>query len=265
MKPKICVMRIEGTNCEDETARAFRLVGADAEIVHLKQLIGDCSEERKRDLFDYDAMIFPGGFSAGDYVRAGAIWSARIQSKLKNKLNSFVKEGRVVGGICNGFQVLTTLDMLPGNVRAALSTNESAKFECRFVYLKPFGKSAITENLDHNEILSFPVAHMEGNLTFVPGKEDESLKALKENDQIIFRYVYPDGTPANRKYPINPNGSIDDIAGVSNLEGNVFGLMPHPERVLDSFNHFDWTRNPRKVGDGLITFKSLIEFIKKKL
>ena len=100
----------------------------------------------------------------------------------------------------------------------------------------------------------------------MPGKEGESLKALEDNDQIIFKYVNPDGTPANGKYPVNPNGSIADVAGVCNQEGNIFGLMPHPERILDGFNHFDWTREKTaESGDGLVVFKSLVEYINKKV
>lgn len=265
MKPKICISLIEGTNCEDETARALRMSGAEAEKVHLKQLIGNCSDERKRKLSDYDALIFPGGFSAGDYIRAGAIWTARIKSKLNKELEEFVNEGKIVGGICNGFQVLTDLGLLPGTIKAALTTNESAKFESRFVYLKNMRKCAFTHNLDLGEVRCFPVGHAEGRLTFKPDEEEKALKTLKENDQIMFKYVKSDGSPADRKYPENPNGSIEDIAGICNLEGNVFGLMPHPERILNRVNHFSWTRekNLKNEGEGLVVFESLVDYIKK--
>ncbi len=266
MKPKVCITLIEGTNCEEETARAFRMAGAEAEKVHLKQLTGDCPEERKRKLSNYDALIFPGGFSAGDYVRAGAIWTARIQSKLEEEIKGFIKEEKIVGGICNGFQVLTNMGILPGTVEAALTTNESSKFESRFVYLKNMRKCTFTNNLDIGEVRCFPVGHAEGRLTFKPGKEKEALKTLEENEQIMFKYVKPDGSPAERKYPENPNGSISDIAGICNLEGNVFGLMPHPERILDPFNHYSWTRekNLKNEGEGLAVFKSVVDYIKRE-
>lgn len=267
MKPKICITFIEGTNCEDETARAFKMAGAEAEKVHLKQLTGNCSEKRKRKLSEYDALIFPGGFSAGDYVRAGAIWTARIQSKLRKELENFLDEDKVVGGICNGFQVLTSLGLLPGKVEAALTMNESAKFESRFVYLKNLRKCSFTYNLDIGEVRCFPIGHAEGRLTFKPGKKKKALKTLKDNSQIMFKYVKEDGSPAKGRYPKNPNGSADDIAGICNQEGNVFGLMPHPERILNKFNHYAWTRekNLKREGEGLAVFESLVDYIKKEV
>lgn len=261
---KICIVRMEGTNCEDETERAFRNLGVFAEKVHLKQLTGDCTAQRKRKLSDYSALILPGGFSAGDHIRSGAVFASLIQSKLEKEIKEFVKEGKIIGGICNGFQVLTNAGLLPGNVAAALGNNASAKFEGGFDYVRHLRKTPFTEKVPLNGVLNFAHGHGEGRLLFVPGKEKGSLKELQENNQIVFRYSTPEGDFADLRYPYNPNGSTFDIAGVCNLEGNVVGWMPHPERVLDSFNHYDFHRNSRKQGDGGIIFESLVEYLQKK-
>ena len=261
---KICIIRMEGTNCEDETERAFKRVGVFAEKVHLKQLTGDATSQRKRKLSDYNALIFPGGFSAGDYIRSGAVFGSLMMSKLEKEIKEFVKEGKVIGGICNGFQVLTNTGLLPGNVEAALTNNASGKFEGGFDYVKTLKKTPFTEKVELGKVLNFAHGHGEGRLLFVPGKEKNALKELQENSQIVFRYATPEGEFANMQYPYNPNGATFDIAGISNLEGNVVGWMPHPERVLDSFNHYDFHRNSRKVGDGQVIFESLVEYLQKK-
>jgi len=263
---KACVMRIEGTNCEDETKRAFQKLGVNAEIVHLKQLTKGVSKERRRNLFKYHILIFPGGFSAGDYVTSGAIWSARVKGNIYNDLKKFVKEGRPVGGICNGFQVLMNLGFL--DVEAALTVNESALFECRPAYIKKLNECAFTEHIEKDMVLSLPVAHAEGRFVLAPDKERKGLKTLEENDQIIFKYTKADGEPANGAYPWNPNGSFADIAGICNLERNVFGMMPHPERALENFEQHDWARKqniiPEGDGEGTPIFKSVIEYVLKR-
>ncbi len=273
MNPKdirACILRIEGTNCEEETKRAFQEIGVEAELVNLKQLTGE-SKERRRNLLDYQILILPGGWSSGDYVRAGAIFAARIKSRLMNEIREFIDNGYVIGGICNGFQILTELGILPGfdgiskEPVAALTTNLSGRFQCRTVYLRHENKCAFTEKIEKGRILQIPVAHAEGRFTF--GKNDrEFLQRLIENKQIILRYCYEDGTPAEGRFPWNPNGSLYDIAGISNPDGNVIGMMPHPERVIKRIQHPDWTRtNKREVGDGRIFFESISDYIKRKL
>lgn len=269
-----CVLRIEGTNCEDETARAFQQLGVNAEIVHLKQLIKspDISGELHRNLYDYQILMFPGGFSSGDYVRAGAILAARIKKYLGEELVEFIENGYAVGGICNGFQVMVELGILPAFDRvmsdvpqAVLTNNESAKFECRPTLLKHMTRCVFTRNLNLNKIILCPSAHGEGRLAFAPEKETEYLNRLENNNQIIFKYAKPSGELANREYPWNPNGTASDIAGICNPEGNVMGMMPHPERVMHSYLHHDWTRKPEivdKHGDGRVIFESVIDYIK---
>jgi phosphoribosylformylglycinamidine synthase I len=270
---KIAILRIEGTNCEQESYDAFKRLGADPEFVHLKQLLGiDCNRDEKRDVFDYQCIMLPGGFSAGDYIRAGAIFAARIKSKLQQKLVDFVKQEYPILGICNGFQVLTELGLLPGidNIinpipDACLNINDSNRFECRPTLLKHEnnGNCVFTSKIPKHDIRLMPSAHAEGKLLFPLDKQEKYLKKLEENDQIVFRYVDPDGKYAG--YPWNPNGSISNIAGICNHQGNVFGMMPHPERTFYRHQHPNWTTSglASNLGDGQAVFESVLNHICK--
>lgn len=271
---KVCVLRIEGTNCEQEAYEAFKVLGADPEKVHLKQLIGRSPAEMRRDLDQYHVLMLPGGFSAGDYVRAGAIFAARIKSNLAADLENFIASGRPVLGVCNGFQILVELGVLPSfdeimteEPQAALSTNESGRFECRPTYLKHenHGRCAFTSLIPRGEVVMFPSAHAEGNLRFPADREEEFLARLEENDQVVFRYVDPQGDYAG--YPWCPSGTVGNIAGICNPEGNVMGLMPHPERTMSRLQHPDWTRTggkPDDRGDGQAVFRSVLDYVEKK-
>ncbi len=265
------VVLIEGTNCEDESVLAFEKVGLSAEKVHLKQLTGDCSKDRQRRVSEYAVLFFPGGWSAGDYVRAGAIFAARLKSTLRKEISEFVSEGRLVGGVCNGFQVLTELGLLPGfrGLRdvpdAALAINASSRFQCRPAYLRHENACAFTGKIPKGMVLQVPVAHAEGRLTFGV-KNTEYLKRLEDNGQIIFRYCMPDGKDADGIFPWNPNGSIDDIAGICNPDGNVLGMMPHPERVMERIQQSDWTRaSAKRAGEGRAFFESVAAYLKKRI
>ena len=270
---RVAILRIEGTNCEQESFDAFRRLGTRPEFVHLKQLLNiDCDKNERRSLFDFQCIMIPGGFSAGDYVRAGAIFAARMKSRLLGELKEYVKQEYPILGICNGFQVLIETGLLPGtdeiisgHPRACLMTNDSNRFECRPTYLRHDnrGKCIFTRKIRKGEIRLIPSAHAEGKLVFSPEDRD-ILRRMEDNDQIVFRYVNPDGELAG--YPWNPNGSVDNIAGICNHIGNVFGMMPHPERVFYRFQHPDWTRkltdNP--YGDGKDIFEAVINYIEKK-
>jgi phosphoribosylformylglycinamidine synthase len=267
------VLRIEGTNCEEESYAAFKRLGTKPEKVHLKQLTGtDVSHEEKRSLSDYQILVLPGGFSAGDYVRAGAIFAARLKSKLSNDLVSFVKAGKPVLGICNGFQILVETGLLPAMSavmseypEAVLGTNDSGRFECRPTLLKKVNKGScvFTSRISPEKVSLIPSAHAEGKLMFPLEISKKIVRELEDNDQIGFKYVDPEGNLAG--YPWCPNGATDNIAGICNRDGNVFGLMPHPERVFFRFTHPDWTRTMDGPGDGRAVFESVLDYVTKKM
>lgn len=266
----VCVLLIEGTNCEQETCRAFESVGLDAELVHLKQLTGDCKKEWRRKLFDYRVLMLPGGWSAGDYVRAGAIFAARIKSRLRGEIGEFVDSGNLVGGICNGFQILTEMGLLPAFEGmseapvACLTNNLCSSFQCRPTYIRHVNRCRFTGELGGGCVMQIPVAHAEGRFTFGE-REGELLSELIDNNQIVFRYCMENGDDAEGRFPWNPNGSLYDIAGICNPEGNVLGLMPHPERVIDVIQETDWTRKKdREYGDGRLLFESVAKYLKKR-
>ncbi|MEF8848531.1 MAG: phosphoribosylformylglycinamidine synthase subunit PurQ [Candidatus Thermoplasmatota archaeon] len=272
---KTAILRIEGTNCEQESYHAFKKLGTQPEMIHLKQLLQiDCNQDEKRKLSDYQCLMIPGGFSAGDYIRAGTILAARIKSKLKKQLKEFVEQEKPILGICNGFQVLIELGLLPGIKetmaeipKACLHVNDSGRFECRPTLLKHEnqGKCKFTKKIPKNKIKKIPSAHAEGKLIFPQKKQKQIIKKLEENDQIVFKYVDPQGEYLG--YPWNPNGSPENIAGICNHTGTVFGMMPHPERSFYQYQHSDWTRQKTKKeipGDGRPIFESIIEYIQKK-
>lgn len=267
---RACVVRIEGTNCEDEMKLAFEDSGMGAELVHLKQLIKEVPREKRCRLNDFDVVVFPGGWSAGDYVRAGAIFASRVKTKLLKDLTEFVEEGKLVLGVCNGFQVLVETGLLPGftgvseKPEAILMINKDSRFQCRPTILKHTGKCDLTMSIPLGKVMQVPVAHAEGRLSFGVNNE-EYLGKLIDNDQIVFRYCMPDGSPADGVFPWNPNGSLYDIAGICNPEGNVLGLMPHPERVIHRIQHADWTRDKKDIaeGDGKQFFLSIADHLSR--
>ena len=262
------VIRIEGTNCEDESALAFSSLGCNVEKVHLKQLVGDVAKSKCRNLMDYDAVYFPGGFSSGDYVRAGAIFASRIKSGIQSQVDEYINDGRPVLGVCNGFQILVEMGALPGTETgttgipdAVLHTNDSSRFEARHVHLRveSDSQSIFTKNYKTNQVLSIPNAHAEGKLMM----NQEKFEELERNKQIAFRYCSSDGK-LNPGYPWNPNGVVHDIAGITNPKGNVLGMMPHPERVFHGWQHNDWTSseiNPDGPGDGRPLFQGVVDFL----
>jgi phosphoribosylformylglycinamidine synthase len=265
---KVCVLRVGGTNCDGETKRAFQELGVQAEIMHANELA------RRGSLLDFQILVFPGGFSYGDYVRAGAIWAKWILAKVGKQLKTFVDENRPVLGICNGFQVLVEAGLLPGfegvsqYPEAALATNVPPGYHCRWIHLKHEnnGKCIFSSNISKGKVLRIPVAHSEGRFMFSKEKEKQLLEKLYDNDLLVFRYCDKNGEYAEGRYPTNPNGSFRDIAGICNLEGTIFGLMPHPERAFYWWQQPDWTRQAQltKYGDGKLILESLIGYLEKK-
>ena len=270
---RVGVVFIEGTNCEEESVAYFRHLGARAEKVHLKQLTGDAPPDLRRRLEEYDVLMVPGGFASGDYVRAGAIFAARIRSKLSVDLVEFVEAGKPVFGVCNGFQVLVEAGMLPAlrgpitaTPEAVLATNDSAHYECRPSYLRHEngGSCAFTRRLKRGDRVVFVSAHGEGKFLLPKEREKELLKELVDNDQVVFRYV--DDQRRTAGYPWCPNGALDNIAALCNREGNVFGVQPHPERAFFRYLHPDWTRgaDPDAPGDGRAIFESALDYVTAK-
>jgi len=265
---KICVLRVGGTNCDAETQRAFKEMGIQAEILHVNELV------KRHNLLNYHALVLPGGFSYGDYVRAGAIWAKWILAKLGKELKAFVDENRPILGICNGFQVLVEAGLLPGfdgispYAEAALATNFPPGYNCRWIYLKQEnkGKCLFTSKIQKGKVLRMPVSHSEGRFIFAKEKEKQFLERLYENDQLVFRYCEKDGEYAEGRFPTNPNGSFHDIAAICNPEGTIFGLMPHPERAFYWWQQPDWTRQKQmpQYGDGKLIFESLVEYLTNK-
>jgi phosphoribosylformylglycinamidine synthase I len=271
MKPsevRVCVLRVGGTNCDTETKRAFDDLGVKAEIVHFNELL------KKHNLFDYDGLVFPGGFSYGDYVRAGVIWAKAIAAKLGTELKKFVEKERPVLGICNGFQVLVEAGLLPAFEKiseypeAVLAPNVPPGYNCRWIHLRHENnrKCIFTRKIPTGKILKIPVAHSEGRFLFPKERETEYLEKLRDNDQLVFRYCDPNGSYAEGKYPVNPNGAFHDIAAICNPSGTVFGLMPHPERAYYGWQLPDWTRKERlpEYGDGKLIFESIVEYLTRK-
>jgi len=260
---KVCIVRVGGTNCDWETALALKEVGLSPEVVHLKKLDG-------KRLRGYDALVFPGGFSHGDHIRAGAVMAKRLLARMQDGLFRFVDEGKPVLGICNGFQVLVESGLLPAfdgpseEPQAALTVNNSARYECRWVHLRVEKSRCIFTSRVDKKVLYIPVAHSEGKFLFPLDKQEEYLKKLVRRGQLVLRYADEEGRPANGRYPHNPNGSLFDIAGICNPSGTVFGLMPHPERAFHFFHRPDWTSlEDGEWADGRLIFESLADFLRR--
>ena len=259
LSPKVCVLRSAGTNCDKETAFAFTKAGAKAELVHINQLTAN-----KKSLSDYQILAIPGGFTYGDDLGAGKVLANELRFKSADELKKFVSDGKLIIGICNGFQILVKSGLLPGNAdfkqEASLIINDSGKFEDRWVYLRTKDKGQRTKKCIWTrglpEIIYLPVAHGEGKFVV---KDKTVLERLKKNNQIVFQYCNEKGELA--KYPDNPNGSMASIAGICDDTGRIFGLMPHPERHIGYRQHPRWLRQ----GDGLEVFKNGVEFVQKKI
>ena len=257
MKPKTLILRTAGTNCDAETAYAFELAGAETERVHINRILQTPS------LIDtYQVLAVPGGFSYGDDIAAGRILANQIVNHLGDTLQRFVEAGKPVIGICNGFQVLVKTNLLPGPVggregqTSTLAHNNSGRFTDRWVTLAP-QKSKCVWTAGLSEAIQLPIAHGEGK--FIPADETVR-KALWEKYQVALTYARPDGSPAEGSFPDNPNGSVDDIAGVCDGTGLVFGLMPHPERYVDPLQHPAWTSQKPlpSTGVGLEIFRNAV-------
>ncbi len=282
---KAIVLRAAGINCDMETEYALELAGAKACRLHINRIIED-----KSALDEFQILVFPGGFSYGDDVAAGKILANQIIHHLSEPVRKFVDDGKLVLGICNGFQVLVKTGILPGDETShiakglrrsgfdplakadrksqmnsvTITYNDSGKFEDRWVYLAPQTKSCIF--IEPGRQIYLPVAHGEGK---VVTKDDSALEKLKSEGHIAFKYVDKDGKEGD--YPVNPNGSVDSIAGLTDATGRVLGLMPHPERHIRPTQHPHWSRirgtkdegRGTRYSDGITMFTNAVKFIQK--
>jgi len=235
MSIRIAVLKFPGSNCDLDVLHVLRnVMNLEAHLVWHKEF--------KQD--SWDAVILPGGFSYGDYLRAGII---AAHSPAMKHVKEMARDGKPVLGICNGFQILIEAGLLPG----ALLPNKNLTFICKWVNIRvETNRTVFTKIMEKGTILKMPIAHKEGRYYI----DEEGLKELEENDQVVFRY-------SNEKGEIveiaNPNGSLSNIAGISNLEGNVVGLMPHPERASEKI------LSPYNVDDGKLLFLSMMETLKR--
>ncbi|MCU0846878.1 MAG: phosphoribosylformylglycinamidine synthase subunit PurQ [Spirochaetes bacterium] len=267
-KPRVLVMAGYGINCEEETAFSFRISGADPKIVHINDLI-TC-----RGILDsFQVFVFPGGFSYGDDTGSGRALANRIKNNLMDEIKRFIDRDTLMLGICNGFQVMVNIGLIPaiggfsGREEVSLENNRTSRYECRWVDLAVNRNSCcvFTRGI---ETLHVPVAHGEGNFYAPPAVLDSILAG----DLVALSYVKPDGTPAGGEFPYNPNGSALDIASICGGNGRIMGMMPHPERGIFFNQRDDWTflrdkhaRNGSPVpefSDGIAIFKNAVDYFK---
>jgi phosphoribosylformylglycinamidine synthase len=240
LKPRALVPQARGSNRDLDVMDALGLAGADPVGVPLNDL-----RARKADWRAFQMLILPGGFSYADALGAGRLLALDLNSFFADEINTFVMSGKLVLGICNGFQALIKSGILPGNHashrRSTLTFNASGHFECRWVTLAAVSQTCLwTRGLE--ERISCPVAHGEGNFQT---SDATVLADLTANNQVALVYTHVNGTPAGGKYPLNPNGSLQDIAGICNPQGNVLGLMPHPENHIHPNQLPQWSRGVR--------------------
>ncbi len=263
--PRVCVLRAPGTNCDPETAHAFESCGAKADRVHLLRLL-----ENPKQLADYQILCVPGGFSYGDDIGAGVIFASHLHGKLSDVLREFLTKDKLALGICNGFQVLLKAGVLPdgteslqaaneGRRDTTLTWNNNGRYTALWVRLKvQKTKSVFLKGIDEIEM---PIAHAEGRIAV---EDKATLDRWRERGQIALTYTGNGSSGASDElldYPVNPNGSFANIAGLSDPSGRVLGLMPHPERFLFATQHPNWTRlGLRGDGDGLKLFRNAVEY-----
>jgi phosphoribosylformylglycinamidine synthase len=253
--PSVLILRGPGTNCDEETSAAWQAAGAEPENWHVARLV----EEPSR-LDSFQVLTIPGGFSYGDDLGAGRILASRLGTVLEDAMRRLRDRGGLILGICNGFQVLIRAGLLPGAAGmapATLARNDSGRFESRWVRLKAV--SGATPFLSESRILEMPVAHGEGKFLM---RSSGDFEALDRSGRFVLRYVGGDDRPT-QEYPANPNGAMGAVAGMCDETGQIFGLMPHPERNVLPWHHPRWARTAaRQAGDGLAVFRSAVDSLR---
>ncbi len=256
-RPRIIVLRAPGSNCDEETVHAFELAGGEAERWHINRLL-----ETPGRLANFQALCIPGGFSYGDDIAAGRILGNQMQHHLANVLEDFRAAGKLILGVCNGFQILMKTNLLVSRDEkgetATLTLNNSGRYEARWVRVRVEANRCVF--LQGIEEMELPVAHAEGKFML---RDEKVLAGMESAGQLVMRYAAksPVEQGAMVPYPDNPNGAMENIAGVCDETGRVFGLMPHPERFVDPTQHPRWTREPqREAGDGLRVFQNAVRY-----
>lgn len=254
---RVLILRTAGTNCDEETGHAWNLAGATHRLIHIRELI-----ERPDRLAEADILTIPGGFSYGDDISAGKIMAVQLSNYLYDGLRGFVERGGLVLGICNGFQVLVKAGLLPGEPTSSagrqvvtLTQNDSACYEDRWVHLKT-GRHA-TAFFPAGSVVSMPIAHGEGKLVTA---DRSVLESLGKHGHVAMTYC--DAQGQSGAYPINPNGSEQDIAALTDGTGRILGLMPHPERYIHSTQHPAWTSSSPAVPDGRLIFETAVQSVR---
>ena len=272
--PKALVLTGYGLNCDYETDYALKLAGAQSERIHINELIATETAGTNISLEDYHILVFGGGFSWADDHGAGVLMASKLRQHLGDQIEQFIEDGKLIFGICNGFQCLVNLGLLPAfeyqyNKRCiALTYNDSGNFIDTWINLKINSESpcVFTKGMASIEL---PVRHGEGKLYAA----DEDIDRLFLNNQVVLQYADENGDEARGQWPFNPNGSLKDIAGICDPSGRIFGLMPHPEAFNHYTNHPDWTRKKEVIsrqgnfkiaeeGEGIRIFRNAVEYIK---
>ena len=270
IKPKVCILRTDGINCDEELFYAFEKFGGAPEYVHVNEL-----RSKEKKLKNYQILALPGGFAYGDDVASGKILAVELISFLKDQLQEFISKKGLILGICNGFQVLVRTGLLPfghlGKMDVTLVLNESGHFECRWVKLKveksrcvflnsktftPGVKESYTPGV-WESVFQLPVNHGEGKFF----ADNETIRTIEQSGLVVFRYADENGHPT-QKYPQNPNGSTNAIAGICDPSGRILGLMPHPEKFVEITQHPNWRRQKFDPPHGAFIFEEMINFAK---
>ena len=258
----VCILQSDGTNCDNELFYAFKKFGGNPQFVHINEL-----RNQSKSLTDFQILALPGGFSYGDDIASGKILAVELMSFLKGEIEKFKDKGGIIIGICNGFQTLVRTGLLPfgslGQMDATLASNDSGHFECRWIKLR-FEKSKCVFLKGNYSVGHFAVNHGEGKFFSSP----DVIKKVEDENLVVFRYIDDRGNPT-QKYPENPNGSLNAIAGVVDPTGRIFGMMPHPEKFVDVTQFPNWRRNLPAGRQGKITkphgafiFEQMIKFVK---
>src|SRR5579884_2723875 len=257
LKPSVCVIKTDGTNCDQETMYAFELAGASSKLVHMNELIkGDTK------LCDYQILAYSGGFSHGDDIASGKVLAVDIMSNLGDQMYEFKEQKKgLILGVCNGFQVLVRTGLLPfgklGEMSATLTHNDVGHFRCDWTQLK-VEKSANPMLAALPEIVTYQVAHGEGKCY----TNERVLENIEGEGLVAFRYVDRLGNPT-QEYDANPNGSLNAIAGLTDPSGRILGLMPHPERFVKVTQYPNWRREPNIEPQGLPLFKGMVDYARQ--